>query len=87
MKRSVALLAAACAVAASAAIAAAYPEKTINYIIAFGPGGESDVSARLQEPFFRKLTGQSVAIQYKPGAGGAAAWSQINNAPGDGYTI
>lgn len=74
--------------AAVAGIAfAAYPEKTINYIIAFGPGGESDVSARLQEPFFKKLTGQTVAIQYKAGAGGAAAWSQINSAPGDGYTI
>jgi len=66
---------------------AAYPEKTINYIIAFGPGGESDVSARLQEPFFKTYTGQSVAIQYKAGAGGAAAWSQINSVPGDGYTI
>ena len=28
-----------------------------------------------------------MAIQYKAGAGGAAAWSQINAAPGDGYTI
>ena len=82
-------LAAACAIglAAVTGIAvAAYPEKTINYIIAFGPGGESDVSARLQEPFFKSLTGQTVAIQYKAGAGGAAAWSQINSAPGDGYT-
>ena len=90
MKRTGKFLAAglAGAVAAAAGIAlAAYPEKTINYIIAFGPGGESDVSARLQEPFFKKLTGQTVAIQYKAGAGGAAAWSQINNAPGDGYTI
>jgi tripartite-type tricarboxylate transporter receptor subunit TctC len=76
----------AAAIAAGVA-AAAYPDKTINYIIAFGPGGESDISARLQEPYFKKFTGQSVAIQYKPGAGGAAAWSQINSAPGDGYTI
>lgn len=75
------------AVATAGIAVAAYPEKTINYIIAFGPGGESDVSARLQEPFFKKLTGQTVAIQYKAGAGGAAAWSQINKAPGDGYTI
>ncbi len=72
---------------AGVAAGAAYPDKTINYIIAFGPGGESDVSARLQEPFFKKYAGQTVAIQYKAGAGGAAAWSQINDAPGDGYTI
>jgi tripartite-type tricarboxylate transporter receptor subunit TctC len=79
-------LIAATAIAAGLAFAA-YPEKTISYIIAFGPGGESDISARLQEPYFKKLTGQTVAIQYKAGAGGAAAWSQINSAPGDGYTI
>ncbi|UCE32759.1 MAG: tripartite tricarboxylate transporter substrate binding protein [Burkholderiales bacterium] len=72
---------------ADAARAQAYPSKTVNYVIAFGPGGESDVSARLQEPFFKKFTGQSVAIQYKPGAGGAAAWSQLKDATGDGYTI
>jgi len=85
-KTALAGLAAAAAAAAGLAIAA-YPEKTINYIIAFGPGGESDISARLQEPFFKKYTKQSVAIQYKAGAGGAAAWSQINSAPADGYTI
>jgi tripartite-type tricarboxylate transporter receptor subunit TctC len=71
----------------AATAVAAYPEKTINYIIAFGPGGESDISARLQEPYFKKFTGQSAAIQYKPGAGGATAWSQINGTAGDGYTI
>ena len=88
MKRIGKICAAVVGVTAAVGIAvAAYPEKTINYIIAFGPGGESDVSARLQEPFFKKLTSQTVAIQYKAGAGGAAAWSQINGAPGDGYTI
>ena len=84
--RTIAGIAAAAAAVAGIAVAA-YPDKTINYIIAFGPGGESDVSARLQEPFFKSIAGQSVAIQYKAGAGGAAAWSQINSAPGDGYTI
>jgi tripartite-type tricarboxylate transporter receptor subunit TctC len=64
----------------------AYPDKTVNYVIPFGPGGESDISARFQEPVFKKLTGQSLAIQYKAGAGGAAGWSQLNNMLGDGYT-
>ena len=71
----------------STAAMAAYPEQTINYIIPFGPGGESDVSARLQEPFFKKHSGQSLAIQYKAGAGGAAGWAQLNTMPADGYTI
>jgi tripartite-type tricarboxylate transporter receptor subunit TctC len=75
------------AAAASMAAAAGYPEKTVNYIIPFGPGGESDISARLQEPVFKKLTGQTMAIQYKAGAGGAAGWSQLNGMAGDGYTV
>jgi len=69
------------------AAAADYPSKTVNYVIPFGPGGESDISARLQEPVFKKLTGQSLAIQYKPGAGGAAGWSKLNDMTADGYTV
>ena len=75
------------AFAATASLAQAFPDKTVNYIIPFGPGGESDISARLQEPVFKKLTGQSLAIQYKPGAGGAAAWAQLNGMTADGYTV
>jgi len=36
---------------------------------------------------FKKLTGQSLAIQYKPGAGGAAGWSKLNDMTADGYTV
>ena len=75
------------AVATSMAAAADYPSKTVNYVIPFGPGGESDISARLQEPVFKKLTRQSLAIQYKPGAGGAAGWSKLNDMTADGYTV
>ena len=75
------------AVATSMAAAADYPSKTVNYVIPFGPGGESDISARLQEPVLKKLTGQSLAIQYKPGAGGAAGWSKLNDMTADGYTV
>jgi tripartite-type tricarboxylate transporter receptor subunit TctC len=80
-------IAAALLATAATAGAAGYPEKTVNYIIPFGPGGESDISARLQEPVFKKLTGQTLAIQYKPGAGGAASWSQLNGMTPDGYTV
>ena len=81
------LIATTLAAAVPIAFAAGYPDKTVNYIIPFGPGGESDISARLQEPVFKQITGQSMAIQYKPGAGGAAGWSQLNSMAGDGYTV
>lgn len=66
---------------------AEYPEQPVNYIIPFGPGGESDITARMQQPHFKKMTGQELVIQYKPGGGGAVGWSQLNGSDGDGYTI
>jgi tripartite-type tricarboxylate transporter receptor subunit TctC len=66
---------------------AEYPEKPISYIIPFGPGGESDITARHQQPFFKEKFGQDVVISYKPGGGGAVGWAQLNSIKGDGYTI
>ena len=66
---------------------AAYPEKIVRYIIAFAPGGESDIAARLQQEVWRKKHAHELVIESKPGAGGALAWSQLNGFPGDGYTI
>lgn len=66
---------------------AEFPEKTINYIIPFNAGGESDVSARFQQAYLEQISGQPVVIQYMAGAGGAQAWSQLNGMEGDGYTI
>ena len=65
----------------------AFPDKPIDYIIPFGPGGESDVSARLQQPVFAEKFGQDLVVSYKPGGGGAVGWSQINDMNADGYTI
>ena len=77
------------AMAASMALPAraAYPEKPVHYILAFAPGGESDIAARLQQIVWRKKWGQELVVESKPGAGGALAWSQLNNFPGDGYTL
>ncbi|NNG05247.1 MAG: tripartite tricarboxylate transporter substrate binding protein [Inquilinus sp.] len=66
---------------------AEFPEKPMNFIVAFNPGGETDVTARLQQPYYEKVAGQPLVIQYKPGAGGAQAWAGLNELPGDGYTM
>jgi len=77
------------ALAASMALPAraAYPEKPVRYIIAFAPGGESDIAARFQQAIWRKKFTSELVIESKAGAGGALAWSQLNGFPGDGYTI
>ncbi len=66
---------------------AEFPEKPVSYIIPFKPGGESDVTARFQQPFFKKMFGQELVISYKDGGGGAVGWSQLNGMAGDGYVI
>lgn len=65
----------------------AYPDKPIEYIVPFSPGGESDITARLQQPFFKEKFGVDLNISYMPGRGGAMGWSKLNELPADGYTI
>ena len=66
---------------------AQFPDRAINYIIPFVPGGESDIAARLQGKVAAKITGKDFVVQNKAGAGGALAWSQLNSFVGDGYTV
>ena len=66
---------------------AAWPERVVTYVIPFAPGGESDVAARLQAEVFKVKYGKDMIVVNKAGAGGGLAWSQMNNTPGDGYTI
>ena len=72
--------------AAPAGAQSAYPDKPVNYIIPFGPGGESDITARHQQAFYSGMFGQDLVVEYKPGGGGAVGWSQLNDYKGDGYT-
>ncbi len=64
-----------------------FPSNNVQYIIPFGPGGESDISARLQQQYFKDITDQQLIIQYMDGGGGAVGWSQLNGMDADGYTI
>lgn len=73
------------AVIAAPAMAQDYPSESLQYIVPFGPGGEVDLAARLQQPLFKEITGQQMVISYRPGGGGAVAWSQMNEMRADGY--
>jgi len=81
------MLAAALGLVASLASAQDFPPGNVDYIIPFGPGGESDITARLQQPYFSELFGKDLVISYQPGGGGAVAWSQLNTMAGDGSKI
>jgi tripartite-type tricarboxylate transporter receptor subunit TctC len=69
--------------------AAAYPERPINFIIAFAPGGGTDLVARAIVPYIEKYLGGGAkfVVMNRPGAGGGIGFSALANAAADGYTI
>ncbi len=88
LRRTILKAGAAIIVAATlTAPASAQVDGPVNYVIPFGPGGESDISARLQQPFFKDKFGQDLVISYQPGGGGAVGWASLNGLSGDGQTI
>jgi tripartite-type tricarboxylate transporter receptor subunit TctC len=89
LRRTLLKLGTALGLAASFTLSAIAAELSgpVNYIIPFGPGGESDISARFQQPFFKDKFGQDMVISYQPGGGGAVGWASLNGLNGDGQTI
>ena len=71
------------------AASAAWPEKPISLIVAYSPGGGTDLIARAIAPYLEKYLGGGarMVIVHRPGAGGEIGFAAIANAPADGYTI
>jgi tripartite-type tricarboxylate transporter receptor subunit TctC len=64
-----------------------YPTKTIKLVVPFGPGGPTDVAARVVAQVVQTGLGQSVVIENRPGAGGATGTKSVAAAEPDGYTM
>lgn len=76
-----------CALLASAANAAAFPERPVRFVVASSPGGALDVLARLTGPKLTEKWGQPVVVDNRAGAGGVIGTEIVANANPDGYTI
>jgi len=66
---------------------AEFPERAVTYSIPFGPGGQSDLEARRQQPLLEKYLGVDVIVQYKPGGGGSVGWAELIRKKSNGYFI
>ncbi len=83
------LFAAGCMAAAAYALpaSAAYPEKPVNVIVGFAPGGTNDILARLVSSELEKRLGQTFIVENKPGANSMISANYVKAAPNDGYTL
>jgi tripartite-type tricarboxylate transporter receptor subunit TctC len=69
------------------ALAQAYPTKPVSLLIAFPPGGPSDVLSRVVGKKLEQILGQPFIMDNRPGAGGNIAAEAAANAAADGHTI
>jgi tripartite-type tricarboxylate transporter receptor subunit TctC len=70
-----------------AAQAQDYPTKPIKWVVAYPPGGTTDILARIMGQALSERLGQQFVIDNRPGAGNNIGTEQVVNSAPDGYTI
>lgn len=73
--------------APAAHAADAWPAKPIQLVIPYPPGGSADLLGRPLAVQLQQQLGQTVVLEYKPGAGGTLASQYVARAKPDGYTL
>lgn len=66
---------------------AAYPNKTIRFVVPNPAGGLPDTVARIFAQRLAERLGQPVVVDNKPGANGVVAAQTLASSPADGYTF
>lgn len=72
--------------AAAPAAAQSYPDRSINLVVPFPPGGNTDLMARAVQEQLRKELGQTIVVINKGGAAGTIGIVELVKAAPDGYT-
>ena len=71
----------------ASALAQQFPTKPVKLVVAYPPGGSSDLMARLVAAKLADRWGQQVLVENKPGAAGAIGTEYAARQPADGYSF
>lgn len=70
-----------------AASAADYPTKPIKLVVAWSPGGTTDILARIIAQGLSEKLGETVLVENKPGGGNNIGTEYVIRSAPDGYTL
>jgi tripartite-type tricarboxylate transporter receptor subunit TctC len=70
-----------------AARGADYPERPVKIIVAFAPGGGTDIITRILAPELTAALGQNVIVENRAGAASTVGTDAVAKAPADAYTL
>lgn len=64
-----------------------FPDKPLRLVVAYAPGGATDIVARMLAQELTQILGQSVIVENKAGGGTLVGSDSVRRAPADGYTL